>query len=107
MLPSAIRRLDRVAPAAIWLLLTGDIVRGLLLAGIGVGIVSGIDNVLRPMLLSERSEMNGLVLFVSLLGGLAAFGTVGLVLGPVLMATAVGVADAYTSEVGAPPRRKR
>jgi predicted PurR-regulated permease PerM len=95
------------APAAIWLLLTGDIVRGLLLAGIGVGIVSGIDNVLRPMLLSERSEMNGLVLFVSLLGGLAAFGTVGLVLGPVLMGTAVGVADAYASEVGAPPRRKR
>jgi predicted PurR-regulated permease PerM len=87
--------------------LTGDIVRGLLLAGIGVGIVNGTDNVLRPMLLSERSEMNGLVLFVSLLGGLAAFGTVGLVLGPVLMATAVGVADAYTSEVGAPPRRKR
>jgi predicted PurR-regulated permease PerM len=94
------------APAAIWLLLTGSIVRGLLLAGIGLGIVSGIDNVLRPMLLSGQSEMNGLLLFVSMLGGLAAFGTVGIVLGPVLMATAIGVADALTSEVGAlpPPR---
>jgi predicted PurR-regulated permease PerM len=43
-----------------------------------------------------------------MLGGLAAFGTVGIVLGPVLMATAIGVADALTSEVGAlPPRRSR
>jgi predicted PurR-regulated permease PerM len=91
------------APAAIWLLLEGSIVRGLVLAGVGLGIVSGIDNVLRPILLSGQSEMNGLLLFVSMLGGLAAFGTVGVVLGPVLMATAIGVADALTSEVGAPP----
>jgi predicted PurR-regulated permease PerM len=83
-------------PAAIWLMLTGRIVRGLVLAGIGFAVVSGIDNFLRPLLLSGRSEMNGLLLFVSLLGGIAAFGAVGLVLGPVLMAAAVGLFEAYT-----------
>lgn len=91
------------APAAIWLMATGSVVRGLLLAGIGFGIVSAVDNFLRPILLSGHSEMNGLLLFVSLLGGVAAFGTVGLVLGPVLMATALGVFDALASEAGAPP----
>ena len=90
-------------PAAIWLILTGRVVRGLLLAAIGFAIVSGIDNLLRPVLLSERSEMNGLLLFVSLLGGVAAFGTVGLVLGPVLMAVAVGLFEAYSSRPGVPP----
>ena len=89
-------------PAAVWLLLSGGVVRGLLLTGIGFGIVSGVDNVLRPLLLSGQSEMNGLLLFVSMLGGLAAFGTVGVVLGPVLMATAFGVADALTPEFDPP-----
>ena len=84
-------------PAAVWLLLTGEITRGLILGGVGAGIVSAADNFLRPMLLSERSEMNGLLLLVSLLGGVGAFGAVGLILGPIIMATAVGLFEAYTS----------
>jgi predicted PurR-regulated permease PerM len=45
-----------------------------------------VDNVLRPMLLSGRSSMNGLLTFVALLGGVAAFGFIGLVFGPVVVA---------------------
>jgi len=86
-------------PAAIWLIFSGNVVRGLVLAGMGAGVVSAVDNVLRPLLLSERSEMNGLLLFVSLLGGVVAFGTVGIVVGPVLMATAVGLFQTFTSPV--------
>lgn len=92
------------APAAVWLMVTGHIARGLLLAAIGVGVVSAIDNFLRPILLSGRSEMNGLLLFISLLGGVAAFGAVGLVLGPVLMAAAVGLFEAYSRKPAAPER---
>ena len=55
-------------PAALWLILGGDLVRGLVLAAIGIGLVSAVDNFLRPILLSGRSQMNGLLLFVSLLG---------------------------------------
>ena len=86
------------APAAIWLIATGSVVRGLILAGIGAAVISAIDNVLRPILLSERTELNGLLLFIALLGGVIAFGTVGLVLGPVLMATAVALFDAFTTD---------
>jgi predicted PurR-regulated permease PerM len=90
-------------PAAIWLLLTGRVVRGLILLGLGAGLVSAVDNILRPLLLSERSEINGLLLLIGLLGGVIAFGSVGLVLGPVLMATAVGLFKAFTFD-GEVPR---
>jgi predicted PurR-regulated permease PerM len=93
------------APAAIWLIVTGSVARGLILLGLGVGFVSAVDNVLRPLLLSERSEINGLLLLIGLLGGVIAFGSVGLVLGPVLMATAVGLFKAFTFDGELPPSR--
>jgi predicted PurR-regulated permease PerM len=50
-----------------------------------------IDNVLRPFLMSGKSSMNGLLMFISLLGGLSAFGFIGLVLGPVVVATVISI----------------
>jgi predicted PurR-regulated permease PerM len=85
-------------PVSIWLLLTGEIGRGVGLLAIGAGGISLIDNFLRPMLLAGRSQMNGLLVFISLLGGMAAFGLIGLVLGPVIMATAISFVDAYATE---------
>jgi predicted PurR-regulated permease PerM len=74
-------------PAAIWLLVSGDIVRGVILIGVGVGVIGMADNILRPLLLSGRTTMHGLLVFISLLGGMAAFGFIGLVIGPVAIAT--------------------
>ena len=85
-------------PVAMWLLLTGEIGRGVALLAIGAGGISLIDNFLRPMLLAGRTEMNGLLVFISLLGGIATFGLLGLVLGPVIMATAISFVDAYATE---------
>jgi predicted PurR-regulated permease PerM len=85
-------------PVAIWLLLTGEVGRGVALLIIGAGGISMIDNFLRPMLLAGRTEMNGLLVFISLLGGMGAFGLIGLVLGPVIMATAISFVDAYATE---------
>jgi predicted PurR-regulated permease PerM len=85
-------------PVAVWLLLTGDVGRGITLLVIGAGGISMIDNFLRPILLSGRTQMNGLLVFISLLGGIAAFGLIGLVLGPVIMATAISFVEAYATE---------
>ncbi|MEO5740733.1 MAG: AI-2E family transporter [Vicinamibacterales bacterium] len=85
-------------PVAVWLLLTGEIGRGVALLAIGAGGISLIDNFLRPMLLAGRTEMSGLLVFISLLGGIAAFGLIGLILGPVIMATAISFVDAYATE---------
>lgn len=73
-------------PAAIWLFLSGDIVRGVILVAVGIGVIGMADNVLRPLLLSGRTTMHGLLVFISLMGGVAAFGFIGLVLGPVIIA---------------------
>jgi predicted PurR-regulated permease PerM len=82
-------------PAAIVFFASGDWVRGVILAGFGVGVVSMVDNVLRPWLLSGRAQMNGLLVLVSLLGGMQVFGSLGLVIGPTLMATAIGILRTY------------
>ena len=67
------------------------------IGGIG-GVVGVIDNILRPILMSGRTQMNGLLMFISLLGGLATFGLLGLVLGPIIMATTIRFVDAYATE---------
>jgi predicted PurR-regulated permease PerM len=85
-------------PVSIWLLLTGETMRGIALAVVGAGGISMIDNFLRPMLLAGRTQMNGLLVFISLLGGISVFGLIGLVLGPVIMATAISFVDAYATE---------
>ena len=78
-------------PAAIGLMVVGSWVKGLLLMVLGVVLVGGLDNFLRPALVSGKTEMNGLVVFISILGGVSAFGFVGLVLGPVIVAAAVSL----------------
>lgn len=90
-------------PAAVGLWLNGSPGRALALAVLGFGIVSGVDNVLRPVLLSGRTQMNGLLVFISLLGGLAAFGVLGLVLGPLLVASAQALLTAYLHETESSP----
>jgi predicted PurR-regulated permease PerM len=95
------------APAALFMMASGEVSRGLILAALGFGIVSGADNVLRPMLLSGRAGMNGLVIFLSLLGGLAVFGLVGIVLGPLIVVTALAIITSYADSrrhlTGGPP----
>ena len=76
-------------PAGIWLLLSGATGRGALLLLVGVFGISMADNVLRPLLLSGRTSMSGLVVFFGLLGGAAAFGFIGLVIGPIILVTTV------------------
>lgn len=89
-------------PTAAWWLLSGDIVRGVIMIGIGTGVIGLVDNVLRPIILSGRTSANGLVVFIGLLGGVSAFGFVGLVLGPIVLVMAGSLIDALTRERKAP-----
>ena len=82
-------------PAALWLAFTGHIGKGLLIAAI-CGIVAGVaDNIVRPLLLRNRTHLNELLLFVSVLGGIEVFGLLGLVAGPTIVAAAMGVFRVY------------
>ena len=85
-------------PAAIWLASTGHLGKALALAALGALIVGGVDNILRPALLAGRAQMNGLLMFVSLLGGVSVFGLLGLILGPLVVALVAGLLEAYAGQ---------
>jgi predicted PurR-regulated permease PerM len=57
----------------------------------GALLVSLIDNFLKPMLISGRAEVATLTVFIGVLGGVTAFGAIGLFLGPVLLALAIAL----------------
>ncbi len=82
-------------PAGVGLLLEGQTARGAALLVMGAVAVSTVDNVLRPALIAGRSQLNGLLVFVSVLGGVQAFGLLGLVVGPLVTAAAVGLLTGY------------
>jgi predicted PurR-regulated permease PerM len=85
-------------PAAATFIVAGDLARGVTVAVLGLVVVSGADNVLRPMLMSGRAHVHGLVMLVGLLGGVAVFGALGLVLGPILLATALALIRTFLEE---------
>jgi predicted PurR-regulated permease PerM len=78
-------------PAAISLLIEGDWGRALVLTGWGVLIVHPVDNFLGPVLVGTKLRLHTLLIFFSVIGGLAAFGASGIVLGPVTIAVAVSL----------------
>ena len=89
-------------PEAIWLFVSGDVTRGLILTFVSAVVIGSADNVLRPILLSGRTSASGLVVFIGLLGGGAAFGFVGLVLGPIVLVIAGTLIEALTRRVDLP-----
>ena len=90
-------------PASLWLGFTGHWARAIVLLAICAGISTIVDNVLRPILLGGRTELSGLVIFISVLGGVNLFGMLGLVLGPILVAMAAGVLSVYQESAESPP----
>jgi predicted PurR-regulated permease PerM len=82
-------------PGALWLGFSGHWGKGLLVAAICGGVSAVVDNILRPLLLRNRTHLNELMLFVSVLGGIQVFGLLGLVAGPTIVAAAMGVFRVY------------
>ncbi|MFQ5744812.1 MAG: AI-2E family transporter [Acidobacteriota bacterium] len=82
-------------PAAIILAIQGRWIAAMGLAIWGILAVGLIDNLLRPVLISGRTEMHPLLVFLAVLGGIQAFGFLGLFLGPVLVAVVTGLVDLY------------
>jgi len=72
-------------PGALWLALSGEWVKALILVGWGAGVVATVDNLLYPMLVGERLKLHTLLAFMSMIGGIIVFGPSGLVIGPVVL----------------------
>lgn len=85
-------------PAAIWLIATGHTGKAILLFALCGGLMSIVEHVVKPVMLAGRVHLSGLFVFIAVVGGLAVFGILGIVLGPVLVATAAGVLEIYVAE---------
>lgn len=80
-------------PATIMFAWQGDWGHALILTGWGLLIIHPVDNVLGPVLVGSALRLHTLLMFFSIVGGLAAFGASGVVLGPVTVAVAVALTE--------------
>lgn len=80
-------------PTSIYLVITGSVMRGVVLAAIGALVIGTVDNLLRAIFVSGRAEVHSLVVFLSVLGGVFVFGAPGIVVGPVLFVIALIAID--------------
>jgi predicted PurR-regulated permease PerM len=85
-------------PAAIILLVTGSIGKGLFLLGAGTFGIALVDNVLRPILVGRETRMPDFLVLISSLGGIGLFGLSGFVAGPALAALFITVWDMFARE---------
>jgi predicted PurR-regulated permease PerM len=90
-----------VVGVALLLLATGHPLAGGFLAIWGIAVVSLSDNVARPYLLKGGMSLHGGLVFFALLGGLATFGAIGLVLGPMILTFLVAVLRLHRRELDA------
>jgi predicted PurR-regulated permease PerM len=82
-------------PAVIYLLVQGSWIKALVLLVWGALVISLIDNVIYPMLVANEMRIHTLGVFVSVFGGLIVFGVAGVVLGPVILASAVALLEVW------------
>ncbi len=82
-------------PAALFLLLAGDIWQAIFVAAFGTFIISTIDNLLRPVLVGKDIQMHPLIILFSTLGGIAAFGISGFLIGPIIAALFLAFWEMY------------
>ncbi|MHB8875147.1 MAG: AI-2E family transporter [Myxococcaceae bacterium] len=89
--------------AALLLLVTGHTVAGVFLAIWAVVVVGLIDNVVKPIFAKRGMDMNAVVIFFSLIGGLASFGALGLLIGPLAVALFLAVVRIWHRSYGKGP----
>ena len=86
-------------PAGVYLIFVGATWKGILLLLWGAVVVSAVDNILRPWVVSGKVELHPLVLIVFILGGVSAFGFLGLFLGPVIASVLAALFDMLREEI--------
>ncbi len=80
------------APAAIWLFVDGRWGFGTFMLVWGL-LLGGLDNVLRPYLISGRAKISALAVFIGVLGGISAFGAIGIIAGPVVLSLVLALIE--------------
>ena len=83
---------------SVWLLSQGYNAEGIGLALWGILVISWVDNLIRPIVISGATKIPFIIIFIGVLGGLTAFGFVGLFIGPVVLAIGLAVWREWISQ---------
>lgn len=90
------------APLTLLLLLQGHTGEATFLLVWSVALTGTVDNVVKPLLVRGRSDMPTLLVFLGVFGGLLAFGVIGILVGPVLMALVLALLHLYEETISTP-----
>jgi predicted PurR-regulated permease PerM len=82
-------------PAAIILAVQGAWIKALILTGFCSVVIGSVDNLLRPRLVGHDTQMSDLLVLFSTLGGIAAFGAIGFIVGPIIAALFVTIWEIF------------
>ncbi len=85
------------APVAIYFLLTGSILKGVILLAFGILVIGLIDNFLRPLLVGKDTQMPDYLVLISTIGGMALFGLNGFIIGPMIAALFLTAWDLFSA----------
>jgi predicted PurR-regulated permease PerM len=85
-------------PAAVILILSGSLGKGIGLLLFGALIISSIDSVLKPLIIGGKAKLHTLLVFFSVLGGIQFLGFLGFILGPLIAALCLSLFEIYTEE---------
>jgi predicted PurR-regulated permease PerM len=87
-------------PAGVFKIIQGNTWQGIGIFLVSLVIISNVDNLIRPRLVGRSSGMHELMVFFSTLGGIAIFGVLGFIVGPIIGALLLAVLDMYRMEFG-------
>ena len=86
-------------PGALWLVADGQVFMGIILLCWGMFVVGMVDNLLRPFFISGRAHLSLFIIALGVLGGVFAFGPLGVVTGPIVLALFLAVFEIYSRRV--------
>ncbi|MBD3244947.1 MAG: AI-2E family transporter [Candidatus Moranbacteria bacterium] len=85
-------------PAGVIMIIAGNIWQGVLILIMGALVISSVDNFLRPKLVGDSSSLHPLLVFFSTLGGIALFGILGFLIGPIIVVLFMTLISIYEME---------
>jgi predicted PurR-regulated permease PerM len=85
-------------PAALTLLLGGEILKAIIVVLVTSVVIGNIDNLLRPRLVGAHAKMHDLLILFSTIGGISMFGLLGFIIGPILAALLLTLLEIYSIE---------
>ena len=85
-------------PIGIFRILSGQVMGGIIFLAVSGVCISLLDNFLRPVFLQDRIHLHPLIIFVSILGGVAVYGFNGLIVGPLVVILFLTVLDMFLAE---------